>query len=600
MNQEPKYPMRRLFQYLHQYRSTIWWATIVTVVHKLFDLMPPFLTAWMIDTVSKHPPAWITQYTGLADLWAVVIFISGLTVFIFLMESLTEWIYKRSFMRLAQKVQHNLRMDAYQQLQSREIAYFEEQRTGNLMSLLNNDVNQLERFLNNIFNEIIQLIILVLFAGWSLCAVSLELGLISMMPIPFIILSSLYYQRKIAPYYQSVRQSVGQLSSRLENNISGMMVIKSFTAEKFETERVRRASDQYKSDNFKAIQWSAVYVPIIRVFITIGFAASLMIGAYWVLYEPSRFSLGNLAFFAMMIQRLLWPVTRLGFIFDEYERARASARRIFGLLDTPNQLKEIKNPILINKTIRHIHLKDINFQYSAGQAVLKDVQLDIQQGQKIGIAGPTGGGKTTLIKLLLRLYDVTKGGIFINDVDIRDMGIENLRRKIALVSQDVYLFHGNIRENIAYGIKDATEKAITEAAKQAQLHEFVAHLPKGYDTIIGEKGIKLSGGQRQRLSIARAILKDAPILILDEATSAVDTQTERAIQESLDLLTINKTAIIIAHRLSTIRKADHIIILKDGSISEQGTHEDLMEKNGDYAELWAIQTGELPSKKSET
>jgi ATP-binding cassette subfamily B protein len=600
MNQEPKYPMRRLFAYLHQYRSSIWYATFITVVHKLFDLMPPFLTAWMIDTVSRNPPAWIAQYAGLTDLWEVIIFITGLTIFIFLMESLTEWIYKRNFMRLAQKVQHDLRMDAYQRLQSREIAYFEEQRTGNLMSLLNNDVNQLERFLNNIFNEIIQLIILVIFAGWSLCAVSLELGLISMTPIPFIILSSLYYQRKIAPYYQSVRESVGQLSSRLENNISGIMVIKSFTAEKFETERVRHASDQYKTDNFKAIQWSSVYVPIIRVFITIGFAASLMIGAYWVLYEPGRFSLGNLAFFAMMIQRLLWPVTRLGFIFDEYERARASARRIFGLLDTPNQLKEADDPILLKKTIRSISLKDVDFQYKTGQPILEDLQLDIQQGQKIGIAGPTGGGKTTLIKLLLRLYDVTKGGIYIDDIDIRKIAIEDLRRKIALVSQDVYLFHGNIRENIAYGIENVTEEAIVEASKKAQLHDFVAHLPKGYDTIIGEKGIKLSGGQRQRLSIARAILKDAPILILDEATSAVDTQTERAIQESLDQLTINKTAIIIAHRLSTIRKADQIIILKNGRISEQGTHSELIEKNGDYAELWKIQTGEIPTKKSET
>ncbi|MCI5080480.1 MAG: ABC transporter ATP-binding protein/permease [Saprospiraceae bacterium] len=593
MNQEPKYPMRRLFSYLDHYRTQLWFASSTTVVHKLFDLMPPFLTAWIIDTVSDNPPAWISQYTGLTELWDMVIFIIVLTIFIFFGESLTEWLYKRNFMQLAQRMQHDLRMDAYQQLQSREIAYFEEQRTGNLMALLNDDVNQLERFLNNIFNEIIQLIILVIFAGWSLCAVSLELGLLSMTPIPLIVLASFYYQRKIAPYYKSVRESVGNLSSRLENNISGIMVIKSFTAEKFEAERVREASLKYRDDNFKAIQWSSIYTPIIRIFITIGFAAALLIGASWVLFEPGRFSLGSLAFFAMMIQRLLWPVTRLGFIFDEYERARASARRIFGLLDTPNQLKEADHPKEISQTSGHLELRNVHFAYRADQPILTDINLDIQSGQTIGVAGPTGGGKTTLIKLLLRLYDVKQGGIFIDQTDIRELSLHGLRQKIALVSQDVYLFHGSIRENIAYGTNDTSLEAIIQASRKAQLHEFVASLPDGYDTMIGEKGIKLSGGQRQRLSIARAILKNAPILILDEATSAVDTQTEQAIQSSLRQLTADKTAIIIAHRLSTIRQADQIVVLKQGRITEQGSHEDLLLQQGDYAELWRIQTGEI-------
>ena len=594
MNAAPKRPMRRLFQYLRRYRSSLWYATTVSIIHKFFDLMPPFLTAWMIDTVNRNPPAWIESYFGITDLWPIAIFIAVLTVIIFSAESLTEWLYKKSFMRLAQQAQHDLRMDTYQQLQDREIAYFEEQRTGNLMALLNNDVNQLERFLNNIFNEIVQLIVLVLFAGWSLCAVSLELGLISMLPIPLIILSSFYYQRKIAPYYQSVRESVGQLSSRLENNISGIMVIKSFTAEKFETERVRTASLQYRDDNFKAIRWSSVYVPAIRIFIALGFAASLLIGAYWVLNEPERFSLGSLAFFAMMIQRLLWPLTRLGNVFDEYERARAASRRIFGLLDTPNQLNEVDAPKTIPAIPYHIELKQVSFAYNNGQPILKDINLSIEEGQTIGIAGATGGGKTTLIKLLLRLYDVKAGEILLNGVDIRELSLFTLRSKIALVSQEVYLFHGSILENIAYGLHEQISlDAVIAASKKAQLHSFVESLPNQYDSIIGERGIKLSGGQRQRLSIARAILKDAPILILDEATSAVDTQTEKAIQESLNKLAADKTAIIIAHRLSTIRKADQIIVLKDGQIIEKGTHDRLLENGQSYAELWNVQTGEI-------
>lgn len=584
--------MRRLFQYLDNYKSSLSFAIFSSITNKIFDLMPPFLTAWLIDTVSGNVPAWISSWTGMSDLWSIVIFITILTLIIFGFESFFEWLFKREFMQLAQRVQHDLRMDAYNSLQNRELGYFEEQRTGNLMSMLNNDVNQLERFLNNVFNEIVQLIVLVLFAGWSLCAVSLELGLLGMLPIPFIIWGSVYYQKKVAPYYKEIRENVGMLGSRLENNISGILVIKSFTAERFETQRVREVSEDYLKANYKAIRWSSVYVPIIRIFITLGFAGTLMIGAYWVLYEPGRFTLGSLAFFAMMIQRLLWPVTRLGVVFDEYERARASARRIFGLLDTPNQLPDPKQAKENLQWQGDITLENVDFHYQNGQTILKNVNLNIQAGQTIGVAGPTGGGKTTLIKLLLRLYDVTKGSVSLDGIDIRHIKKDTLRRQMALVSQDVYLFHGTILENIAYGMGEIGLEKVIDAAKKAQLHDFIDALPQKYEAIIGERGIKLSGGQRQRLSIARAILKDAPVLILDEATSAVDTETERAIQQNLAQLTKDKTAIIIAHRLSTIRQADKIVVLKDGHIREMGTHEALVAQNGVYAELWKVQTGE--------
>ncbi|MCG8330144.1 MAG: ABC transporter ATP-binding protein/permease [Chitinophagales bacterium] len=592
MIETPLNPMKRLFRYLGKYQNKLWFATSASVVNKVFDLMPPFLTAWLIDTVSGNTPAWITRWTGLDEQWPIIIFLTILTFLIFGGESFFEWLFKRSFMRLAQSVQHELRLKSYQHLQKREMAFFENQRTGNLMSMLNDDINQLERFLNNIFNEIIQLITLVLVAGWSLCAVSLPLGLIGMAPIPFIVLGSLYYQRKVAPHYQSVREGVGRLSTRLENNLSGILVIKSFTAEQFEAERVKEVSEQYRDANFKAIRWSSVYVPIIRIFISIGFAVTLMIGAYWVLFEPGKFSIGSLAFFAMMTQRLLWPVTRLGVVFDEYERARAAARRIFGLLDTPNQIQDPEEGSSFHQPVKgHIHLKAVDFQYLPDQPILQNLNLEIKAGQTIGIAGPTGGGKTTLIKLLLRLYDVTNGSIKIDDKDIRTLNLKALRQQMALVSQDVYLFHGSIKENIAYGRMDLSDQEIREAAQKAQLAEFIESLPLQYETIVGERGIKLSGGQRQRMSIARAIIKNAPILILDEATSAVDTETEKAIQESLNFLVKGKTAIIIAHRLSTIRQADTILVMKDGQIVEQGTHDFLLQKSGEYARLWKVQTG---------
>ncbi len=555
--------------------------------------MPPILTGWLIDTAAGDTPTWIAKMTGLSDSWSVILFLGILTLFIFIFESLFEWSFKREFMRLAQRVQHDLRLFAYKRMQSREIAFFEEQRTGNLMAMLNDDINQLERFLNSSFNEIIHLIVLVLFAGTALCLVSLPLGLLSIIPIPFIIIGSLYYQKKVAPYYKQVREAVGFLGNRLENNISGIMVIKSFTTENFENQRVEEVSENYRDANFRAIQWSAVYVPAIRMFIALAFAGVLMIGAWWAMQDPPKLSLGSLAFFAMMIQRLLWPITRLGRVFDEFERARASARRIFGLIDTPNVIKNVENPISLPERVGQIELKNLDFHYKPNQPILQNVNLKIESGQSIGIAGVTGAGKTTLVKLLLRLYDVTGGSIELEGIDIRKLDMTALRNKMALVSQDVYLFHGTIRENMAYGMDELDMDTIIDASKKAQLHDFITSLPNGYDSIIGERGIKLSGGQRQRLSIARAILKDAPILLLDEATSSVDTETERAIQQNLNQLTQNRTAIIIAHRLSTIRNTDKIVVFEKGGIKEEGTHQELLEKGGIYADLWNVQIGKV-------
>jgi ATP-binding cassette subfamily B protein len=592
-NYEPKQPMRRLFQYLGNYSGQMNFAIASSVVNKILDLMPPIMVGWLIDTVSGNTPAWIAKTFGVSEPIGIGVFFAILIVLIFGIESFSEWLFKLNFMRLAQRVQHDLRLDAYAQLQSREIAYFENNRLGNLMAMLNDDINQLERFLNTSFNEIVQLITLAIFASAWLFGVSWQLTLIGFLPIPLIFIGSFYFQRLIGPYYSKVREAVGALSNRLENNLSGILVIKSFTAEKYETERVSEASENYRDANFNAIKISASYVPLIRMLIALGFAATMGIGAYWILTGSNQLTAGELTLFAMMIQRVLWPVTHLGSVFDEFERAKASARRIFGLMDTPNQIPNPDNPVQIEPINGNIQFQQVHFHYDNGIKIINDLNLDIKAGSTIGIAGTTGSGKTTLIKLLLRLYDTVEGKILIDNHDIKTWDLTTLRRNVSLVSQDVYLFHGTIAENIAYGFENCTIEAIENAAKQAELHDFVNSLPKGYQSIVGEKGIKLSGGQRQRLSIARAILKNAPILILDEATSAVDTETERAIQHSLNHLTQGKTALIIAHRLSTLRHADKIIVLKNGSIAESGTHQQLLAKAGIYADLWNVQIGEF-------
>jgi len=585
--------MGRLFRYLSPYRARLAGALASSVANKLLDMMPPLLVGWVVDSLRGQAPGWIARLAGTSDPWRLAVVLSSLAVVIFVFESLFQWLYQAGFMTLAQRVQHDLRMDAYERIQAREIAFFEEHRLGEVLAMLNDDVNQLERFLNSGFNELVQLVVLFLFAGVVMFSTSWELSLVGMAPIPVIVWSGLLYQRKVSPRYRRVRAAVGNLASRLENNIAGILVIQSFTAEAFESGRVRRESDEYRDANFAAIRLSAIYTPLIRLAIVAGFAGVLLLGSYWVLNGSRRITAGELVLFAMLTERLLWPLTRLGTTLDDYERAKASARRTFGLLDTEPAIEDPERPAPLARVRGEVVFDRVGFTYSRGDAVLRDVSFRVAPGETLGIAGPTGAGKSTLIKLILRLYDATSGAVRIDGFDVRELRLADLRRAIALVSQDVYLFHGTIRENIAYVRADVPLAEVVRAARLAQLHDFVAGLPDGYDTLVGERGVKLSGGQRQRLSIARAIVKDAPILILDEATSAVDTETERAIQQSLRKLTSGRTALVIAHRLSTIRHADRILVLRDGRVAEEGHHDDLVARGGTYADLWHIQSGEL-------
>lgn len=584
--------MDRLFAYLKPYSRQLYFAVGSSVANKVLDLMPPLLVGWVIDSVRGEAPAWIRSLAGTDENIRLAVILSLLAVLIFAFESLFEWMFQSAFMRLAQRVQHDLRMDTYSHLQRREMAFFESHRTGDTLAILNDDINQLERFLNTGFNDIVQLTVLFIFAGAVLFFVSWPLALVGLAPLPLILWGSLYYQRKIAPRYGEMRNAVGELSSRLENNLSGIPVIKSFTAEEFETGRVRETSDAYREANFKAIRLAAVYIPLIRMLIAIGFGGVLLLGSYWVLNDMYGLTVGQLVLFSMMIQRILWPITRLGQTLDNYERARASARRVFTLLDTPAQVKEPKEPVPVDRAEGGIRFDAVHFGYRADLPVLKGLDFEVRPGETVGIAGTTGSGKSTLVKLLLRFYDVNEGSIRLDGLPLENISLHDLRRNIAWVSQDVYLFHGSIAENIAYGTPHAEREAVERAAKMAHLHDFIRTLPEGYETIVGERGIRLSGGQRQRLSIARALLKDAPVLILDEATSSVDTETERAIQLNLARFTEGRTALIIAHRLSTIRHADRILVLGDGRLAEQGRHEELLHLDGIYADLWRVQTGE--------
>jgi ATP-binding cassette subfamily B protein len=588
-------PMARLFAYLTPMRARLAGAVGASVVNKVLDLAPPFLVAWLVDVCAGKPRPWIVDVAG-TELPHQVVFVAILTVVVFGFESFFQWLYNLGFMGLAQDVQHALRVDAYRAMQDRELEFFEEHRVGRTLSMLNDDVNQLERFLNGGLNEIVQLVVMLAVTTVTMFGISWHLALVGMAPVPVIVWGSLRFSKALQPRYAAVRRAVGDVASRLENNIAGILVVKSFTAEEYETGRVREESDAYRLANRHAIRISAAFIPIIRMAIALGFAGGLALGGFWV--ADGRMTAGELVLFGMIVQRMLWPLTRLGETLDNYQRARASAAKVFSLLDTPSTVKDPAQPTTLRasgNTVRgEVCFDGVKFAYSRGEPVLSGLSFTVAPGEMVGIAGPTGAGKSTIVKLLLRLYDVTGGAVTLDGVDVRSVTQRDLRRHIALVSQDVYLFHGTIRDNIAYGYSAGTEPpmdAIVDAAKRAQLHEFISTLPDGYDTLVGERGIKLSGGQRQRMSIARAILKDAKVLVLDEATSSVDTETERQIQQSLALLAKGRTAIVIAHRLSTIRHADRILVLRDGVVAEEGHHDDLVAKGGTYADLWNVQSG---------
>ena len=584
-----QYPLIRLFKYGRKYRLLIWQGVICSILNKIFDLAPPALIGAAVDVVVKQEDSLIASL-GVTDVFGQLVILSVLSAIIWGFESLFQYIYERLWRNLAQNIQHDLRLDAYDRVQDLELAYFEERSTGTLLSILNDDVNQLERFLDIGANEILQVGTTVIIISGAFFILTPDVAWMAMLPIPFILWGSIAFQRKLAPRYAQVREKVSLLNSRLANNLSGITTIKSFTTEAYELERLKQESQAYLESNQQAIALSAAFIPLIRIVILAGFTAILLYGGMKVV--DGSLAVGTYSVLVFLTQRLLWPLTRLGQTLDLYQRAMASTNRVMNLLDTPITIHS-GNIALPREVIRGaIKLENITFAYYQRQPVIKNLSLEIPAGKTIAIVGSTGSGKSTIVKLLLRFYEVQQGRITLDGRDIKDIFLADLRQAIGLVSQDVFLFHGTVRDNIAYGNAYEPRDKVIAAAKIAEAHDFITQLPQGYDTIVGERGQKLSGGQRQRIAIARAILKNPPILILDEATSAVDNETEAAIARSLEKITRNRTTIAIAHRLSTIRHADCIYVLEFGQIVERGTHEELLAKQGIYNNLWQVQTGE--------
>ncbi|MFT5199141.1 MAG: ATP-binding cassette subfamily B protein [Planctomycetota bacterium] len=581
-------PLRRLLAYASPYRGRIRKATIYSVTNKIFDLAPPVLIGMAVDVVVERENSWLARM-GYVDIVTQLAILSGLTFLIWALESGFEYIYKVAWRNLAQDLQHDLRLAAYGHVQNMELAFFEDRSSGGLMSVLNDDVNQLERFLDNGANELLQVTTTVIVIGAAFFWLAPEVAWMSMLPMPFILWGSVLFQKRLAPRYAKVREQVGQLNGDLAGNLGGIATIKSFTAEQRECDRIAERSNAYREANASAIALSSAFSPLIRMVILVGFTATLAFGGYQA--ATDQLAVGAYSVMVFFTQRLLWPLTSLGNTFDLYQRAMASTARILDLLDMRPAIQSGTQSIVVDQLKGRLRFEGVNFHYSNGFHGLRSMELDFAAGQTTALVGPTGAGKSTIIKLLLRFYDPSNGIITLDGKNLRTLKLQDLRQAIGLVSQDVFLFHGSVRENIAYGRPDASQEDVEAAARAAEADEFIQELPNGYDTIVGERGQKLSGGQRQRLSIARVVLKDPPILILDEATSAVDNETEAAIQRSMQRLAVGRTTIVIAHRLSTIRNAQRIYVLEAGQVREKGTHDELIEVGDLYAALWRVQTG---------
>ncbi|WP_397607970.1 ABC transporter ATP-binding protein [Silanimonas sp.] len=580
------HPLRRLYGYASAYRRNAVLGTVYSVLNKIFDVLPELLIGVAIDVVVNREASFIARF-GITDPMQQLVALTAITIAIWVLESLFEYLLALKWRGLAQDLQHELRLDAYAHLQKQPPAAISEARSGRLMAVLNEDVNQVERFLNTGANELIQVVVGSLMVGVFFFAMTASLAALALLPVPLILIGAFWFQRRLQPRYAAAREAAATVSARLDNNLAGMVTIQAYTAEEAELAHVRAASDAYRQANAEAIRFAAAITPVIRMAVLAGFAVTLLYGGWLVL--QGQLGAGSYAALVYLTQRLLWPLTRLAEMTDLYNRSMASVQRVMDLLDSPvpapppGRIAARPQGALAFEHVRHAY---------QGQVAIDDVSFHVGPGQTVALVGATGAGKSTLLKRLLGFLEAQRGRITLDGRDLADVDPRSLRRQLAYVAQEPFLTDGTVAENIAYGDAAPDAARIEAAARAAAAHDFIAALPAGYASEVGERGARLSGGQRQRIALARALYRDPAVLVLDEATSAIDNETEAAIQRSLATHAKGRSTLVVAHRLSTVRHADAIHVLEHGRIIESGTHDALLSRNGAYAALWRLQTGD--------
>jgi ATP-binding cassette subfamily B protein len=587
------------------------WLTIGLVTSVLAYgtvLVTPIVLGTTIDAVFTQesayalplvPDAWLPGRQE-AQFWVS----TGVVAAALLGGAVLQWVRGVAINYFAHGVMYAIRVDAYEKMQRLDMTFFDNKETGEVMSILNNDTSNLETFFDNALGDSVRIGVIVVGVTTALLYTNRQLALVTLGAVPLLVGFTWWFMRVIEPRYTRHRETIGDLNTRIENGLSGIELVKTTSTEEYENDRVRRVSRDVFDANMDVLKLSYFYRPGMELITGAALLATFVLGGLWVFSGPPLFfsgelTTGDFVVFMLLTQRLTGPMAQLSSIVDWYQNAKASGKRICGLMDVPVRIEDRPDAIALDDVEGRVKYDDVTFAYDDGETVLNGVDIDADSGETVAIVGPTGAGKSTVAKLLLRLYDVTDGAVRVAGHDVRDVRLADLRSSIGYVSQDTFLFDGTVAENIRYGRFDADREDVVAAAEAAEAHSFIQGLSEGYDTRVGERGVKLSGGQRQRIAIARTVLQDPEILLLDEATSAVDTETEYLIQRSLDRLAADRTTLVIAHRLSTVKDADTIVVLDEGEVVERGSHEELLAADGLYANLWGVQAGEIESLPEE-
>jgi ABC-type multidrug transport system fused ATPase/permease subunit len=574
--------LKALLPFLKPYRGWLALSTFCMVVVTTMNMIGP----WMVRTLIKVITAGVTGAGSLNE----ITFLAAVTITVYILRAIGQFGTEYVSHYAAWSMLKQIRQKMYDHLQNLSLRFFQDRQTGDLMSRVVNDTNNFEQLLAHALPTVVTNGLMLIGVSAVLFAMNPTLALYSLIPIPFLALMVLKFSQISRPMFKTTQGRLAEVNSLLQDNFSGMKEIKAFTKEDYESSRMSDRLGAFTKAMLNALRLSNAFHPGIEFVSSIGTVIVIFFGGRLALAQ--KLPLEDLVAFLLYLSSFYQPITQLGRINEGIQQALASAERVLEILNQTSDITDAPDAARVGRVEGKLEFRDVSFRYVDDVPVLKGISFTAQPGETIAMVGPTGVGKSTIASLIPRFYDPNAGAILVDGRDVRQITLASLRRNISLVSQDVFLFNGTVKENILYGRQDASEEEVIEAAKLANAHDFILELPDGYETKVGERGVKLSGGQKQRISIARAVLKDAPILILDEATSAVDTQTERLIQEALNRLTRNKTTVVIAHRLSTIKDADQIIVIKEGEILERGSHYELLRADGLYSELCRAQSAE--------
>lgn len=567
--------VKRFFTYYKPHRRLFIIDFFSAIVVALLDLAFPIAVKWFIDVLLPEGD------------WGKITTISILLLFTYVLSTFLNFIVAYFGHKLGTNIETDMREELFGHVQKQSFRFFDNNKTGHIMSRITNDLFEIGELAHHGPEDIFIAIMTIIGASILMFNINAELALIAIIMVPVLAILVSYSNKKMNTAWRNIYGDIAEINSRVEDSVAGSRVVQSFTNETYEMERFKKNNYQFRSAKLRAYKVMAWATSTIFMTTRLSTLVILVVGSWFVF--QGNLTNGELVSFVLFTNVLVRPVDKISALLELYPKGMAGFKRFTEMLDEQPDVEDKENALAVDHLSGNIAFHDVSFAYEDGRKVLNRINLTIHAGETVAFVGPSGAGKTTICTLIPRFYDVTEGSITIDNHDLRDLTQQSLRSQIGTVQQDVFLFTGTIRENIAYGNLQATNQEIERAAQQAHLTDMIANLPEGLETQIGERGLKLSGGQKQRLAIARMFLKNPPILILDEATSALDTATEQIIQQSLDELAENRTTLVIAHRLATIRNADRVIVVTENGIEEQGTYEELLENKGLFAHLHEIQ-----------